>query len=188
MPNYVQNRIHLDGKSELIQQMLEKIQNQEYGIGTVDFEKILPMPSNVGDAGVISWRIINWGTKWNAFDYDTDVDYSEEYSQSGVLKFWTAWSAPHPVLEKLAQMFPEIEFVHEWADEDLGRNCGRRVYVQGEEFESYSPETEKERMEFACSVWGETPESMGYAFVEEAGSYQYVGFSDQTETIDQNPA
>ena len=69
------------------------------------------------------------------------------------MKFWTAWNAPHPVIEKLSEMFPDIEIVHEWADEDLGMNCGRRSYFQGERTEEYVPESERERMEFACNLW-----------------------------------
>ena len=133
------------------------------------------------------WCIENWGTKWNAYDYKPDVDYSEEYAQSGVLKFWTAWDAPHPVVKKLSEIFSDIEFVHEWADEDLGRNCGKCTYWKGNVCEEYCPKTEKESMKFACSVWGETPESMGFSFNEETGIYEYAEFSE-SETIDQNPA
>ena len=153
MPNHVKNIVTLEGDTEKIQQILEKIKNDEYGIGTVDFEKILPMPSFVPESQVIDWRRFSWGTKWNAYDYQPDIDYGEKYGQSGVLEFLTAWSAPHPVMEKLSQMFPEIEFTHEWADEDLGMNCGRRSYSGGERIEKYSPEYGIESQNFACSLW-----------------------------------
>ena len=182
MPNHVQNRIHLDGEKGKIKEMLEKIQNEEYGIGTVDFQKILPIPSFIPENQRIDWCRGNWGTKWNAYDYEPDVDYSN----SQILEFWTAWSAPHPLMEKLSQMFPEIEFVHEWADEDLGVNCGKRTYQNGEIYEQYYPETEKERMEFACAVWGGTPETMGFAYDKKSRCYEYIGF--ESETIEQNPA
>jgi hypothetical protein len=56
------------------------------------------------------WRINNWGTKWNAYDFlETD-------DVSGV-SFLTAWSAPHPVIEALAEMFPDIEIEHCWEEE-----------------------------------------------------------------------
>lgn len=177
MPNHVQNRIHLDGKPEQIRQMLKKIQNEEYGIGTVDFEKILPMPDTVQEHEVIDWHIGNWGTKWNAYGYDSSVDYSKSEN----LEFWTAWSAPHPVIQKLSEMFPDIEFIHEWADEDLGVNCGKRTCWKGDVYEEYYPETNKECMQFACSVWGETPENMGYAFDRETRSYEYVGVEEALE-------
>ncbi|MBQ4466566.1 MAG: hypothetical protein II916_11525, partial [Oscillospiraceae bacterium] len=53
MPNHVQNRIAFDGEPEKIVEILEQIKNDNYGIGTIDFEKIIPMPSNIyrGDLG-----------------------------------------------------------------------------------------------------------------------------------------
>ena len=54
-----------------------------------------------------------------------------------IIKKKTAWSAPHPVLEKLTEMFPDIELEHEWADEDIGQNCGRYSYKAGERIEEF---------------------------------------------------
>ena len=190
MPNHVQNVISLEGKPEAIRQMLERIKNDEYGIGTVDFNKIILMPKNIytgalgrkemavyGKNNWYDWSIRNWNTKWNAYGYDRDTDYSK----SEQLLFFTAWTAPHPVMEKLSELFPEIEFVHEWADEDLGMNCGRRAYYGGERTEEYTPESEKESIEFACSVWGGTPEDMGYVFDSQSGRYEYAGIEESSE-------
>ena len=159
MPNHVKNVISLEGNPDRIRQMLEKIKNDEYGIGTIDFNKVIPMPENIytgnlgqrermlyGDNNWYDWSVRNWNTKWNAYDYGKD------YSKSGKLKFLTAWSAPHPVIEKLAEMFPEIKFTHEWADEDIGMNCGRRVYAEGERMEEYHPDYSHESAEFSAVV------------------------------------
>ena len=70
-----------------------------------------------------------------------------------MLYFQTAWSAPHPILERLTEMFPGVEMEHEWADEDIGQNCGRYSYRDGERIEEYFPESEKEAIEFACRMW-----------------------------------
>lgn len=148
MPNHVQNRITLEGDESAIRRMLEQIQNDEYGLGTIDFEKVIPMPEGTEDA--YNWHITNWDTKWNAYGYNDAVDYSK----SEMLEFLTAWSAPHSVVEKLSEQFPEIEITHEWADEDIGMNCGRRMYFGGERCEEYVPESEKEAVEFAEGVWG----------------------------------
>ena len=74
--------------------------------------------------------------------------------------FQTAWAAPHPILEKLSEMFPAVTFEHQWADEDIGQNCGRRCYSGGEQTEEYAPESEKEAVEFACGVWDYDPSDM----------------------------
>ena len=222
MPNHVENIITLKGDEQRIREMLEAIQNDELGLGTVDFYKIIPMPEslnvesgsrtdkgiemvktylenmpeeqsdkegtydeffedlrshsaeisdeeekkiwNIGVTAVenlhrcgaptwYEWCTNNWGTKWNAYGYDEGTDYSA----SGNLHFQTAWSAPHPVIKKLAQMYPDIIFEHEWADEDIGANCGRKIYSNGECTEEYYPESEKDGIEFACRIWNYDP-------------------------------
>ena len=44
MPNHVTSVITLYGDESRIKTMLEQIKNDEIGLGSVDFEKILPMP------------------------------------------------------------------------------------------------------------------------------------------------
>lgn len=102
-----------------------------------------------GAATWYSWRVNNWGTKWNA--YCCNMDFFEgNYAR---LLFETAWSAPHPILEKLSDTYPDVEFEHEWADEDIGVNCGRYTYANGERVEEYFPDSGREAIEFACSLW-----------------------------------
>ena len=162
MPNHVKNIISLEGEPGKIRQMLEKIKNDEYGIGTIDFNKIIPMPKNIytGALGVREravygqnnwhdWSVQNWNTKWNANGYDHDTDYSK----SQRLVFLTAWTAPHPVIERLAEMFPEITFSHDWADEDIGMNCGWCSYSGGIRTEEYYLSDDRNGVEFASSVW-----------------------------------
>ena len=48
MPNHVVNHISLQGDSVKIREMLEAIQSDEAGIGSVDFNKIIPMPESLG--------------------------------------------------------------------------------------------------------------------------------------------
>jgi hypothetical protein len=47
MPNYVRNRLSFAGPKNDIQKMLETIKNDELGIGTIDFNKIIPMPEEL---------------------------------------------------------------------------------------------------------------------------------------------
>ena len=220
MPNHVTNRIKLSGEPERIRAVMEEIKNDEIGLGSVDFNKIIPMPESlnitagsVTDKGLkaykdfvsillfdgankdidllnipeekeaiflkqrtdikedewssgrqafrniqqygfptwYEWSINNWGTKWNAYDCIELEDASEEMNE---LCFNTAWSAPHPILSKLAQMYPDVEIEHEWADEDFGHNLGRVKYKGDTILEEYIPETTKEAYEFALKVHG----------------------------------
>lgn len=47
MPNYVTNVLTLHGNPAQIRVMLEAIQYDDLGIGSVDFNKIIPMPESL---------------------------------------------------------------------------------------------------------------------------------------------
>ena len=95
------------------------------------------------------WCIDKWGTKWNACEPIIGDNY---------LEFDTAWSAPFPIIVELSRKFPELTFCHEWADEDLGRNCGRIDYRNGEIVAEEDFETNEEAYEFACMIHGYSPD------------------------------
>lgn len=90
------------------------------------------------------WAIEHWGTKWNA--------YETEWFPDGV-DFLTAWSNPEPVVMKLAEMFPDAEIEHWWADEDAGNNAGHRLFSNGEWIED-APD-EQGMLEIYVDLWGE---------------------------------
>lgn len=106
--------------------------------------------SNVRKYGATTWydwSIWHWGTKWNSYDI-CKCDNGFEFS--------TAWNAPHPIINKLAEMFPKVSIHHRWADEDIGSNCGELLYENGEIVEGKYSESmeEEEAIKFAKSVWG----------------------------------
>lgn len=104
---------------------------------------------NVRDYGAptwYGWSIKNWGTKWNS--------YSNSYNdETKTLSFQTAWGAPHEIVKKLSEMFPDVTIRHGWADENLGANCGVRTYLDGDVIHEYIPEG-KEALEFSADTWG----------------------------------
>lgn len=218
MPNHVENIISVDGDIRQIRDMLEKLRVDDGELGTIDFNKIIPMPKELnieagsrtdkglkaykdfisvftlmatqnmdkldaipiesenafrskyakdvkddewelgrqawnnirlhGYASWYEWCIANWGTKWNAYHCG---EYSE-FNKGDTVSFQTAWGAPHPVLQQIAKMYPEITFTHRWADEDLGSNCGERIYENGELVQNYYPEGVY-ATDFALEVW-----------------------------------
>ena len=219
MLNHVTNSITFKGEEDRILAMLEAVKNDQYGRGSIDFNKLVPRPASLDieagsntDQGLkaykgfievyklkgkvtkrelltipeekeeiflkmrkdipmkqwelgraayrnllqygvptwYEWNIQNWGTKWNAYGYEEGADYS----QSKELRFDTAWSAPHPILKKLSKKYPDIEITHEWADENIGINCGRRKYLAGELQAQYIPHPGREAKEFAARVKG----------------------------------
>ena len=93
-----------------------------------------------GERDWYEWSIENWGTKWNAGD---TVVYSD------VIEFQTAWSTPIPVFVELSKRLKNVEINVDYADEDIGSNCGSLLIINGNvhQFEPDNPR------EFACNMW-----------------------------------
>lgn len=88
--------------------------------------------------------------------------------------FNTAWSRAMPVIQKLAENFPDIKFEYCWADEDLGVNTGTAEFENGEIIhdEFFEPQS-KEAYELAAELWGLDLEEEGFIFDEKSGTYEY---------------
>lgn len=98
------------------------------------------------------WRNANWGTKWDAMERSIEQTSENEIS----ICFQTAWSAPKPIYETLSVQYPKLQFEIQFADEDLGSNCGTFKAENGIlSFEA--PGNEEESFDFACEVWGLDP-------------------------------
>lgn len=92
------------------------------------------------------WCWNNWGTKWNAYDI---------YVGDGEVIFNTAWNAPENVIRKLSELFQNVEIEHDYADEDIGYNCGKLTYISGEQYDDTDFEDgSDEAIRFACEVTG----------------------------------
>lgn len=94
------------------------------------------------------WRIANWGTKWEPNNFSASRD-----SESAISMFFkTAWHAPEPIYRVLSTKYPQFNFVIEYADEDLGYNCGTYKVTNGV-LSFTKPGNEDESFDFACDVW-----------------------------------
>lgn len=124
MPNWTTNRV--TGLTR--EQISPYISKNEDGAEYLDFEKIVPMPSEA-EINWYEWRIENWGTKWNSKNSDDLFDLIDE---TGELYFETAWNAPLPIIRKLSEILGcEIEII--FGDECYGYGTGRAVYENGKE-------------------------------------------------------
>lgn len=86
--------------------------------------------ANYGHTDWYSWRIANWGTKWNAYEIVKDGD--------NTIFFQTAWNGVPKLIRKLASMFPDVTIKYDFADEDAGYNVGSFI-MKGYEVENNSP-------------------------------------------------
>lgn len=56
MPNHVTNILRVSGDPEKVRAMFEAIKNDEIGLGSFDFNKVIPMPEHIfrGNLGTVT--------------------------------------------------------------------------------------------------------------------------------------
>lgn len=136
MPNWIKNKLFIHGPTDKVKQCtLDIASDGEH----ISFEKILPRPTDIGD-GWYDWSIENWGTKWDVRDTYEDSE--------GYICFDTAWSTPHTLIFELSTRYTDLTFEVEYADEDLGSNCGMYQIRNGDEIEFVTYGIEE-----ACRIW-----------------------------------
>ncbi|MEC0234057.1 hypothetical protein P4H71_06895 [Paenibacillus kribbensis] len=189
MPNNITNRVKVIGTDEQIQELFEFIKNDTLGIGTIDFNKITPMPKWVygnspeirgislddemlwgAENTVLGWSRKHWGTKWNAYAQPNDRNSKD------TIFFETAWNGIPNLIQKLAWIFQKVEIEYSFADEDYGSsNCGfyRFEYDKINEKREYESRSEEAyELAFELVNNGEIPE--WYIFNPETNTYECV--------------
>lgn len=109
---------------------------------------VLPYLKNYfkyGSTDWYDWCYKHWGTKWNA--------YSVEITGKSQIQFQTAWSTPLPVIQKLSEQHKDVTIRVEFADEDLGANCGW-YELKGGEMVDITSLSGDEAIQHACTLWG----------------------------------
>ncbi len=92
------------------------------------------------------WSIDNWDTKWNAYSVDITDD---------TITFDTAWGHPDSIINKLSEMFPNISFHIQYADEDTGHNLGVYTITDGcKSDQADIIEGSDEAIKLACEIKG----------------------------------
>lgn len=121
-----------------------------------------------GSSSWYEWCCKHWGTKWNAYELKIIDD--------DTISFETAWSNPEPVILKLADMYPESEIEHLWADEDIGSNTGFREYRDGEWSECQDDACSDQAYERFIECWGEN----NCLYKDETGTWKRHSCEDCT--------
>ena len=104
------------------------------------------------------WTLGNWGSK--------DNSYNACHIEGGV-QFETVSAPPHPVIERLAARFPGQRIEFRWADEDIGHNCGHRIF----EFGQMREVVLQDSVDFALTVTG--ADRHYYSLNPETGKWEF---------------
>jgi hypothetical protein len=145
MPNWVTNKVVIIGTAERITEIVALLKGEDDS--NFDFNKVIPMPGEIknttspcpknvfliakyGSDNWYDWAHKNWGTKWNPSAQGEP--HINTKGTRATYFFATAWSTPAPVIEKLAEKFPDVQIKVWYADEDRGQNVGWYTFKNGE--------------------------------------------------------
>lgn len=106
-----EDKIHDYTQSNEIDKMLT--------LGQTAYENV----KNYGCATWYDWSRENWGTKWNAYDFEKGED--------NTIEFFSAWSPPACVTKELSRLYPNVTIEHGFTDEGLGYNTGTFIFKSG---------------------------------------------------------
>ena len=136
MPNWFNFTLDVSGKKEDVQAFVENVKGKEgttYEDREFDFNHFIPQPEGLYDEkseddvfpNWYNWNIENWGTKWNALVDDSYVvaDIPNPYSYRYDMR--TAWADPRPVIIKMIETYPDLDF--EISGEEESNSYG--IYV-----------------------------------------------------------
>ena len=128
---------------------LKKNGRYQEELGKITYENIV----QYGCKDWYEWNCKYWGTKWNS---------SDSFSNENTISFQTAWSTPYPVIEELSKKYPTIIFTIDYADEDIGSNCGTYKFQNGLLLEDIEGDTV-----FSCEMWGYDPADYDKAYARD---------------------
>lgn len=140
MPNWVSNKLSLQGTPDLVDQVRSKL-SQPYETNHLMFTEggelthvkstqqypisfwNIVAPTDLDHyfkEGWYSWNVKNWGCKWNACNIVMLDDTSDSYGTvTAHYLFDTPWSPPVEAIAKLSQQYPDL-FIYHWYEEEQG--------------------------------------------------------------------
>ena len=136
MPNWFNFSLEVSGKKEDVQEFVQNVKgSKDYDTEgyEFDFNHFIPQPDNIfrGNLGLneekyckdnnlpnwYNWNVDNWGTKWNA-NIDDSYWVSElEKVSSFRYDMATAWADPRPIIVKMIEKYPDLDFEIEGEEE-----------------------------------------------------------------------
>ncbi len=164
MPNWCENDLYVRGTKEELAKFKEAVKgtNHQGEEVLITEEKIIPYPDKFKELdrvaaeyhkahpapedyfkgpkdgfnqGGYEWCNENWGTKWGF----GNVELRSEEDQELEYGFETAWAPPEPLIKKLGEMFPQLEFELKYFEAGAGYSGVLRI-VKGKVVEEHSGE------------------------------------------------
>ena len=196
----IRNYLQIRGTAAQVAAVLGFIQNDDAGVGSIDFDAIEPMPPWVYRGELSpeaeqrygaencwkSWCLVHWGCARNAASPEKSA---EEYDGGDTILFFTEGNDVRELMRKLSLVFKSVRFGYMWADEETGRNAGLVSFRDGVEIPKILPGAySREAYEIAFDTFGTIPEDHG--LVPDSDTYIYrnkESEDEENDDIGENP-
>lgn len=135
MPNWCYNKLQVGGAKPEVKE-LRTMMSEGFSL-----EKITPTPKKLflkdgkvnrpltfsegmkktggGLPDWYSWRLENWGTKWDVLHLSTNTQKKVLFNDETEVEFQTAWSPPIIALKTLSEKLKKLIFKLEYIDEQM---------------------------------------------------------------------
>lgn len=129
MPNWFYFTVNVSGEKKDVEQFVENVKGSEkYETEgrEFDFNHFIPQPDNIFRGGLslqdeeklnaagiphwYGWNNQNWGTKWNGVCDDFEMVSVDGFPYEATYDLRTAWAFPLPVMSKMIDMYPNLDF------------------------------------------------------------------------------
>ena len=180
MPNWVTTKATVAGPADKLDEFVDR----HFKDGALSFETVVPSPPRREDCpdkyilgkdshvmelddrpwfNWYTWNLDNWGCKWDCGMLETV--FTDEVGVC--FSFQTPWAFPEPVAIAMAKMNPDLDFTFEYADEDIGTNCGIfAVHTDNGDVQVDFTDMDG-NYEFACRIRGRDYEEFCEEYLED---------------------
>lgn len=137
-----------------------------------DIPDIIRAIQNHAECGYMywyDWSTENWGTKWNCYGQPDDGHPADATS----FEFETAWSHPADMVVMISKKLPNVVFHVQYADEDIGSNCGEYRVKSGQRFDEDVADRRSDRDEAGQRTWTEKAFRIRYGKDEPREAHGY---------------
>jgi len=183
----VRNILNVQGGGAKANALLDFIADRRYGRGSMDFNRITPMPPWVyrqptnlallekyGETNCArGWCLENWGTSQNVLRLEKSA---REYDGGPTIRFDTEDRDVRELIRKLSLVFKDLLLDYLWASEDVGSSVGAVQYQDGEAIIEFIPTPgTRAAVEKSLDILGGRAADYGLTFNPASGSYEYRG-------------
>ena len=183
----VHSILNVQGSGAKSAALFDFIADRRYGRGSVDFNRITPMPSWVyrqptnlallekyGEENCSrGWCLHHWGTPQNVLHPEKAV---KEYDGGSAIRFETEDRDVRKLIRNLSLIFKETYLDYLWASVDLGSNVGAVQYQDGKALIEFIPTPgTRAAIEKSLDILGARAADYGLTFNPGSGNYEYGG-------------